>query len=228
MIRATAAKIRAPFIQVERGSEFSAQFADLFSQLPLRGQHQVTNATLAMAVLCVLSEKIPLSADALPKGVETVQWPGRFQVVQRGTRKIILDGAHNPDGAKTLAEELEKHFRGQSLTLILGLFNDKAWQQMCDVLVPRATRVLLVPLSSERSADPIEVQQYCAEKWPQVQTRGFARFAEAMAMSENEALVVVAGSLHLIGEAMEVLKLSTSIRSERGLNEWNAANVPQR
>ena len=94
--------------------------------------------------------------------------------------------------------------------------------------VPRATRVFLVPLSSERSADPAEVQRYCAEKWPEVQTRGFARFADAMAASENEALVVVAGSLHLIGEAMEALKLSTSIRSERGLNEWNAANVPQR
>ena len=85
-----------------------------------------------------------------------------------------------------------------------------------------------MPLSSERSADPAEVQRYCAEKWPEVQTRGVARFAEAMAASENEAIVVVAGSLHLIGEAMEALKLSTSIRSERGLNEWNAANVPQR
>jgi dihydrofolate synthase/folylpolyglutamate synthase len=228
VIRGTAERLKAVFIHVRRGDEFARQFDEILRELPLAGEHQVMNATLALAVLCILSEKFPISADAVPRGIRGVQWPGRFQVVQRREGKFVLDGAHNVDGAKTLSEALKREFPGIAVTLILGLFKDKEWREMCDTLVTHAARLFLVPVSSERTVDPGEAQRYCAEKWPSLEICAFANLAEAIAASESDGVVVIAGSLHLIGEAMEVLHVSTAARSERGLNEWNAANTPMR
>ena len=223
VIRATAMKQHAPLTSVSLNDRFQAQFSDLLADLPLLGAHQKLNATLALAVCSCLSELIPVSADAIRRGIKNVSWPGRLQLVTRGNSQILLDGAHNPDGAKTLATALKKNFSQVPLTLVLGLFRDKAWREMCNLLVPLARKVLLVPLSTERTSDANEVQAYCRSTFPEVETEKTDNLAAALQISGSDPFIVIAGSLHLVGVAMEQLKVSTA-RSERSLNEWNASN----
>ena len=126
---------------------------------------------------------------------------------------------------RTLASAITAKFSGQELTLVLGLFRDKAWREMCNLVVPLAKRLLLVPVSSERTADASEVQQYCQTHWPKLEMQKCGSLGEAVQKAERDAFIVIAGSLHLVGEAMELLGVSPSTRSERSLNEWDAAKT---
>lgn len=225
VIRSTAAREHAPLTIVSSGDPFAGQFSDLLKSLPLLGSHQQSNATLALTVCCALSSVVPVSAEAIRSGISSVQWAGRLQLLQRGPSSILLDGAHNPDGARSLAEALLEHFAGRSFTLVLGLFRDKAWQEICDALIPLASRVLLVPVSNERTADPDEVQAYSRAEWADKEIEKCPTLGEAFNAASKDPFIVVAGSLHLIGEAMELLQVLPGGRSERSLNEWDAANA---
>ena len=99
----------------------------------------------------------------------------------------------------------------------------KKFREMCDILVPCARWVLIVPLHSERSADPEVVLHYCHERWPHIPVEAEASAARAVDRALSDPNVVIAGSLHLIGEVMEHLHLVPSGNSERELNEWDAA-----
>jgi dihydrofolate synthase / folylpolyglutamate synthase len=189
----------------------------------LLGEHQEANAMLAVATVDALQKAIAVSNDSIEKGLANTSWPGRLQLIRRGENSFLLDGAHNPDGARALARALEQYFAKEEITLILGVFKDKEWQTMCRILVPKVVRVFVVPVQSERSANPEEVRDFCKREWPQVVFRAFASCAQALDATLNYPFVVVAGSLHLVGEALEHLGLSRSARAERELNEWDAA-----
>ncbi|HTG43362.1 MAG TPA: folylpolyglutamate synthase/dihydrofolate synthase family protein [Verrucomicrobiae bacterium] len=191
--------------------------------LSLLGEHQRTNAALALATVEALGGTLTVYEQAIASGMATTFWPGRLQQLAVGDSHLLLDGAHNPAGAKSLTQALSSYFPGREVTLVLGLFKDKAWQEMCEILVPRAARVFLVPLQSERSADQADVQDYCARRWPEVKIVAASSAGAAIAEALVFPFVVIAGSLHLIGEAMEHLRIVPSLRSERALNEWNAA-----
>src|SRR5688572_6062426 len=225
VIRKTAKMHQAPLTVISEEVEFARQFTDVLQEIPLLGAHQRKNATLALAVCCTLSKKIPLGVNAVRSGIKSVSWAGRLQLIKRGETEFLLDGAHNPDGAATLAAALKEYFPHKKPTLILGLFRDKAWKEMCNALVPLAARLLLVPVSSERSADPREVQDYCGEKWRTTEIIRCENLSEAITVAQKDSFVVIAGSLHLVGEALELLQALSRQRSERLLNEWDAANA---
>ena len=221
VICATAQRQHAPLTIVSPTERSS----NILRDLPLLGSHQQTNAALALSVASALASTIPVAEETLLSAIKTVHWPGRLQLLQRGPSTILLDGAHNPDGAKSLADALTKYFADRKITLILGLFRDKAWQEMCDLLVPLAERVLLVPVTSDRTVDAAEVQAYCRARWPNQQIDRSDNLTDALTASAENPFIVIAGSLHLIGEAMERLQLSATTRSERALNEWDASQT---
>ena len=138
-------------------------------------------------------------------------------------QRILLDGAHNSGGATTLRAALEEHFPDVRPTIILGIMQDKDWDLMCEILAPVAARILCSPVSSERSADPEQLREACRRTNPEAEVATFRSFAEALTRAANDPFVVVAGSLYLIGEAMELLHLAATPPSdEKGLNEWTA------
>lgn len=193
-------------------------------QLPMLGDHQRKNAALAVATVDSLNSRIPVSSESLRAGLEGVRWPGRMQrFVTSDGRSILLDGAHNPAGAESLRRAMESHFPGQTLTLILGILRDKDYASMCRILAPLAKRILLSPVHSERSASSAELQRVCAEIAPDREAIACDSLSEALERSERDAFVVIAGSLHFVGEAMELLQILPSSAEERGLNEWDAA-----
>jgi dihydrofolate synthase/folylpolyglutamate synthase len=134
----------------------------------------------------------------------------------------LLDGAHNPDGARSLLRALETRFADKEVTLVLGLFKDKAWWEMCRILAPRAARVFLAPLPSERTANPEEVREFCRAQWPSLEIRICGSSAEALDQARAFPFVAVAGSLYLVGEVTQQVGLGATRTSEMELNEWDA------
>ena len=192
--------------------------------LSLLGEHQKMNAAVAIAAVRTLSSRLPVNPAQIRSGLEHIHWPGRLQLVRRRSgQSVLLDGAHNTAGARTLAAALPELFPGANPALVLGILRDKDWIAMCQILAPLARRILLVPVHSERTAEPHGLGEACRSANPNAKVEEFASLKAALAATAQEPFVTVAGSLYLIGEAMELLRLSpATVADERGLNEWTS------
>ncbi len=191
-------------------------------ELPLLGEHQKVNAALALATVDILQPQIFVSAEDIRAGLAGVRWPGRLQMVSRpGGRTMVLDGAHNPAGVETLATSLAQIFPGTRPVLVLGCLGDKDWIWMCRRLAPLSGRIFPVPVCSDRRVSQRELADVCRLANPHAEVTACDRLADALARVDSEPLVVVTGSLYLVGEALELLgHVPSTERVERGLNEW--------
>ena len=225
VIEKTARGKNAPLIKVAQASRLHAAAGT--AALPLPGDHQRLNAALVLAVVEALQSKIPASDSAIRTGLETVNWPGRLQLVTRPSgQKFLLDGAHNVAGAKVLRKALEKHFGGTRRILVLGVLQDKDWRHICETLAPLAARILTVPVSSERAADARELAAACRAVNSTAEIVACDSLREALGKIVSDDFVVVTGSLYLVGEALESFGLSPATSDERALNEWGACPQP--
>ena len=223
VIRSTAAARNAALTIVDHAEAGAAPLNTI--RLPLLGAHQRLNAAVALAAVRALGKTIPVSDAAIRAGLERVYWPGRLQIVERARgQKLVLDGAHNVAGARMLATALNEYFPGAKPVMILGILRDKDWPVMCETLAPLAARILLVPVHSERTAEPHGLAEACRKANPGVRVIEYPTLAAALSDTVRDGFVTIAGSLYLIGEAMELLQLApTAAGDERGLNEWSAA-----
>jgi dihydrofolate synthase/folylpolyglutamate synthase len=197
-------------------------------QLPLLGQHQRMNAAVAAATVRALTSQVPVDDDTIRAGLSRVHWAGRLQLVTRPAgQKILLDGAHNIGGAGILATAVKEYFPSAKPTLVLGILRDKDWAGMCGILAPLAERILLVPVPSERTTTPQELAVSCRRANPWARVIECTSLGEALAATVNDSFITIAGSLYLIGEAMELLHVSAAKpANERGLNEWSGVAAP--
>jgi dihydrofolate synthase/folylpolyglutamate synthase len=193
-------------------------------EVALAGDHQRLNAALAVATVRELQEKIPVTSDAIHEGLRAVSWPGRLQIVKRKNQTILLDGAHNPAGARALHDALEQHFANTTRTLVLGIMQDKDCKSICDILAPLASRIITCRVSSQRSVDPNELVTLCRTANPAARISTAASVEAALASAANDPFVIVTGSLHFIGHALQLL-LPTDCRDERALNEWTGGKT---
>lgn len=172
---------------------------------PLDGRHQRANLALAVAAAAAFT---PLTEDAIRKGVASVRWPGRLQRVHRaGLRPLLLDGAHNPDGARSLAAWLDEAGLAERVDLVFGGLADKDLEEVFAPLGSRVRRVVLTAPSNPRAEDPrrLAVRLGRPDAWcaPDV--------AEALAHFDAEgagdgAPIIVTGSLFLVGDALALLE----------------------
>lgn len=223
VIQAKARELGAPLTLVRPDEAHRPPLDRL--PLPLLGRHQRMNAAVALATARVLASEIPVSEEVLHAGLCRVHWAGRLQLVTRPSgQKLLLDGAHNTGGAGILASALADFFPSAKPSLVLGILQDKDWAAMCRILAPHAGRILLVPVHSERTAAPGELAAVCRAANPLAPVIPFSGLAAALEAVRADPFVVVAGSLYLVGEAMELLQIATSrAGGERGLNEWSAS-----
>jgi dihydrofolate synthase/folylpolyglutamate synthase len=174
---------------------------------PLPGRHQLRNVALAIATAEELAKQgFPVTPEAIERGIRETRWPGRFQVISSkdGKRQYILDVAHNPAGAWALRSALSAYYEDRPFTLIFGAMRDKAIAEMAEILFPLADRVILTRADNPRSATTEEVRQSAA--------RIAAHFEDASDMNAalsllgpNDGLVVITGSIYVVGEAMQAL-----------------------
>jgi dihydrofolate synthase/folylpolyglutamate synthase len=230
VIERSARENGAALTKVGQASRLSASKRKKFETgatpvLPLLGEHQQLNAALAVATVGVLQNQIPVSKLAIGNGLSSVHWRGRLQLVTRPDgRKLLLDAAHNPAGADILATAVKKYFPSETPTLVLGILRDKDWPAMCIRLAPLAARIVTVAVGSERTATATELALACRAANPAAEVFECASFAEAAREVARDTFVVIAGSLYLVGEALEWLGLSPEVgASERALNEWGGA-----
>jgi dihydrofolate synthase/folylpolyglutamate synthase len=179
------------------GSRFTACGPRKFSiRCPLAGEHQVENALAAVLALHTLG----VPAEAIEQGIETAQWPGRLEKIS-GKPEILLDGAHNPAGTRALAAHLRLFFADRNITLIYGAMRDKALEESADVLFPIAHAVILTAPNQPRAVHPEALQEIC----PHPRLRIAPRLADALGLIVDADLVVITGSLFLVGEARALL-----------------------
>lgn len=224
VIKEVARKKNSPVVQPR-----SDQENQITNLIALGGAYQKQNAALAVATVEALQSQIPVTVEQLARGLQKIAWPGRFQIVSRpGGQKILLDGAHNPDGARALCEALAVRFPGEKPAVVLGVFHDKDSAEICRLLANCAIRVLLTPVHSERTEDPAKLARFCREARQNLPVEICRSLAEALQHSSHDPFVVVTGSLYLVGEAMELLGLTEiSDTDEKPLNLWRARNLGQ-
>jgi dihydrofolate synthase/folylpolyglutamate synthase len=221
VIRAAAGMAGSPLVEVTAADANQPPLDHV--ELPLPGEHQRLNAALALAVVRGLQATLPVEESALIRGLQTVRWAGRMQVIgPPGGPVTVLDGAHNGAGAEALAAALARHFPGGSPTLILGVMRDKNWQVICRHLAPVASSIVLVPVHSQRSASPEDLVGACASNHPGIRVTVCPSLEEALRVTTTEPLRLVTGSLYLVGEALELLGQRLNGLDERALNEWQA------
>ncbi len=193
-------------------------------ELPLLGRHQRLNAAVAIATANLLQNIVPVSEEALRNGLQTVRWPGRLQIITTGSgQKIVLDGAHNVDGAKVLRQAIEELFPTGPDVLIMGMLRDKDCEKVCGVLAPIAGKICVCPVESERTADSELLAQLCSSANPAASVLKCESLADALQQAAEAPFVLITGSLYFVGQALEVLKLmEIPSGPERALNDWRA------
>jgi dihydrofolate synthase/folylpolyglutamate synthase len=176
-------------------------------RLGLRGRHQIDNAVTAVRTLEVLDAAgtLRVPASAIRAAVEAVIWPGRLELVQAAGGPVLLDGAHNPAGATTLATYILDTY-GHGLPIVLGVMADKDIDAIVRALAPAATRVVTTSASSPRAARAADVAAVVRRVAPHLPVTVAPTPADGVRQArEHGDPVVVAGSLYLVGEIRALL-----------------------
>jgi dihydrofolate synthase/folylpolyglutamate synthase len=175
--------------------------------LALAGAHQIDNALVAIRVLELLDESgLPVPLDAVRRGLSSVVWPGRLdrRLLPDG-RDILLDAAHNPDGAAALAAFLRRE-AGSRRTLIFTAMRDKDASSILRVLLPEIEALVVTRAANLRSADPDDLARVARELAPSIPIIIAPSIDQALDVaSQRASRMVVAGSIFLLGDVMRRL-----------------------
>jgi dihydrofolate synthase/folylpolyglutamate synthase len=171
-------------------------------RIALCGTYQKQNAALAVAAVRVA--KIDIDDSAIAHGLASVDWPARFQ---KWDERTIIDGAHNPAAARTLAQTWRETFGIERATLILAILSDKDLRGICEVLASIADSVFLPKIRSERAATPENLTQIISSITPSLPYSIAVSVAEALALARAKPNpILVTGSLHFAGEVLACLR----------------------
>jgi dihydrofolate synthase/folylpolyglutamate synthase len=177
-------------------------------ELSLMGDHQISNATMAIAAAEVLDGMgFSLATCTIREGLKNVQWPGRLEIV-RDNPPVLLDGAHNPAAWKALKKSLTNYFHFNKLFIILGVMEDKDIDQLITILTPEAYKTIFCRPKMLRSATKEIIGKYIAfSSARRVAWMEDTPMALEMVFREAlpEDLICVTGSLFTVGEAREYL-----------------------
>jgi dihydrofolate synthase / folylpolyglutamate synthase len=195
---------------------------EIMVESPLVGRHQLRNLALAIAAAVELGNQnrdrrktFPITPETIAKGIRETHWPGRFQVLPaaRNEPDYVFDVAHNPAGAWALRSTLSSAYpdlqNGREITLVFGVMRDKAMAEITEILFPIAGHVILTHASNPRSASPEEIRQAAARVAAGVFIEDAEDVASALERASRLAgpagVVVVTGSIYIVGEAIRTL-----------------------
>lgn len=182
----------------------------------LLGEHQVKNACVAIEVMRVLREQgMNISDDDIRKGMDHTRWPGRFEVVNRRPL-IIMDGAHNPDGATTLRDSVEKYLQGYTKIFVMGVLKDKDYEEIIKLTNPLANAIITInpdnarALSDEALKDAInrlKVKDIPVLAAGRIESGIEMASQIAMQLDHDRTAIVVFGSLSFLGDLGRYLSI---------------------
>ncbi len=174
----------------------------------LRGAHQIDNAAIAVLLAGRLAEAGfgGIDETTVRRGLARAVWPGRLELIP-GRPGLLLDGAHNPAGCRTLADYLRRHQTARRKVLVFAVMHDKRSDLMLDILCPLVDAVVITSVPVARGESPEILARLAAARHPRALRADSV--AEALDTARREAgpegLVVVAGSLYLVGEVQKAI-----------------------
>jgi len=171
----------------------------------LKGRHQYRNAALALAVVELLNRAgLMVPVGAIREGLAQTRWPGRLEQLPQDPR-VVLDGAHNPAAALTLAQTLKQARGNGRLLLVMGVMADKDVDTILARLLPLAQTVIFTQPKYFRAATTADLarraQPYHLQVLQIPEVAGAIRRAQALAGPRDR--IVITGSLYTVGEAKE-------------------------
>ncbi|MBU0606161.1 MAG: bifunctional folylpolyglutamate synthase/dihydrofolate synthase [Candidatus Omnitrophica bacterium] len=177
--------------------------------MKMLGFHQVVNATVAIGVIEGLRlSGVSVGKSAVRRGIGSVTWPGRLEVVRKRSPRIILDGAQNKASADALARSVRKLFKYGKLILVLGVSKDKDIKGILKELVPISDTIILTKSEiAERAMDPAAIHGLITPKSKDVIITRDVKDAidKAIQKAGPSDLVLVTGSLFVVGQARKIL-----------------------
>jgi dihydrofolate synthase / folylpolyglutamate synthase len=172
------------------------------TKIALHGEHQKMNAAVAIAALQAAG--VTTSDDAIARGLESVEWPARFQIWDE---RLVIDGAHNPASARILAQTWREEFGDERAVIILAVLRDKNAAAITDALWPIANEFVLPEMRSERALPPNELAEVISSITPSLPCSVTPSVAEAVSAAQRTSeRVLITGSLHFAGEALAFLR----------------------
>jgi len=188
-----------------RGSRFrmagrvGGRIRTLRIRCPLAGEHQVENAATAAVALAELG----VGPEAIETGIAHTEWPGRLEHVSEQP-EIILDGAHNPAGARALAAYIDRFYSRRRVHLIYGAMRDKAVAEIGGILFPRAWQVIVTAPHQSRALAPDALGTIADHANLQV-AQSLADALELVRDAAPDDAIFITGSLFLVAEARALL-----------------------
>lgn len=209
VIRGRAKELGCPVIPVAENPPAAVQLTAYGSQFtfegrpfscPLPGKHQVENAVTAI----LACKAFGLSFEHIQQGVAATRWPGRLEFMERSP-DLVLDGAHNPAGARALAAYIETFCAGRPVWLVYGAMRDKAIEEVTSQLFPLAAKLILTAPDFARALRPEALAQMANH--PNMATASTISAAITLAReAPPEAAVFFTGSLFVVGEARALMR----------------------
>jgi dihydrofolate synthase/folylpolyglutamate synthase len=221
--------MKAPLFEISRrrnirilGSKHGRYLFDLETparsyrklRLSLAGEFQTRNAALAVTAVESL-ESFPVREKEVRAALADTRWPGRLDEY-RARRRTLLDSAHNVEGARCLKHFLLEH-GPEEIHLTFGVMRDKEARRMGNLLFPLAQSIHLCPIENSRAADPHQVAAKHQRFRKRIHMHRDSRTAlhAAWDSSSRSGLVVVAGSIYLLGELLPLIKADVRRRSRK-------------
>jgi dihydrofolate synthase/folylpolyglutamate synthase len=209
VIRARAAEVTAPIISV--ATAFRADGAD-FPATNLRGQHQRANAATAALTAKVMAQKWRLTPDGIAHALQHVDWPGRWQEIPTGDRRLVLEAAHNADGAAALSDSLARLARedGKAPVIVVGVLGATRARPLLEAIARHAAEIhLVVPRQSRACSHEELISLLPPGVTVPVRRSSIAELfpvGEGCRAGDPASTIVVTGSLYLVGEVLARLE----------------------
>lgn len=178
-------------------------------EISLAGKHQVENAVLAVEAIGRLEEcGYPVEERRLREGLLTAKWPGRFQIAAKKPL-FIMDGAHNEDAAKKLADSVRFYFTNKRIIYIMGMLRDKEYEKVIAETYAYADQIITVtPPENPRALPALSMAEAVKEYHPRVTAAGSLEEAVEMAylLAGREDVILAFGSLSYLGRLQVILQ----------------------
>lgn len=178
-------------------------------ELSLLGKHQLLNCAVALNAvekLCNI-DNISIKEEVIKAALKKVIWPGRLEVMSLKP-KIVIDGAHNIDGISMLKENVNQYFTYNKLILILGILADKQVEDMIKTIVPLGEKVIAVTPHSERAELAEKLKEHIVKYNTHCEVIEDYKeaFEKALEYCEEDDLLLISGSLYMIGDMRKIIK----------------------
>ncbi len=205
----TALKIPSTDVEIIKTSLLGTVFKidECLYEIPFSGVHQVFNALTALKALEeIILKGYKISRQNIIDGFKETKITARIELISENPL-IILDGGHNEDGAKALANLLRTQLSNKKITAIVGMVTDKDSEKFFEILAPLFSEIILTRLDNPRSCCEFELEKL-AKKYCQ-NTKSAPNIHSAINLATKFEALVVCGSLFLAGEARQTLTQQT-------------------